>query len=75
MMAGNTSSLEGVIRCGVPRCGHVAPFGAFCTRPVSGQLPPGTWQCPACGEAWRTVKSRDRLGRPVIRMQRKEAVL
>lgn len=71
----NTTALEGTIRCAGPRCGHVGAFGTFWNRPVSGPLPPGHWQCPACGEAWSTVKGRDRHGRPVVRIQRREAVL
>ncbi|MDB6078806.1 MAG: hypothetical protein JWO82_2553 [Akkermansiaceae bacterium] len=37
------------IRC---RCGHEGDFMDFCRRPVSGDLPPGQYQCPVCHRAW-----------------------
>lgn len=37
------------LRC---RCGHEADFDHFCRTPVSGDLPPGHHQCPACRRAW-----------------------
>lgn len=35
------------------RCGHTADMGHFVHRPISGELPPGHFQCPACNYAWR----------------------
>lgn len=34
-------------------CGHTADFDEFTVRPVSGPLPRGQYQCPACNKAWR----------------------
>lgn len=39
------------ISCG--NCGHVDDFDAFTIRQVSGSLPPGQYQCPACNFAWQ----------------------
>jgi len=37
-------------------CGHNDTLEAFTHRPVSGVLPPDTFQCPACGHAfWREL--------------------
>ncbi len=38
------------IRC---ECGHEADIEEFCSTPVSGELPAGTYQCPRCSVAWR----------------------
>lgn len=35
------------------KCGHTDSFDAFCSTPMYGQLPPGQYQCPACGIAWK----------------------
>lgn len=35
------------------KCRHEADFFDFCTTPVTGELPNGTHQCPACRHAWR----------------------
>lgn len=37
------------ITCG---CGHEAGFSKFTIRPVTGPLPNGHFQCPACNRAW-----------------------
>lgn len=34
------------------KCGHSDGFDAFCRTEISGELPPGQFQCPACGYAW-----------------------
>jgi hypothetical protein len=34
-------------------CGHQDDFEAFCSTPISGELPKGTHQCPKCNRAWR----------------------
>ena len=34
-------------------CGHTAPFDEWTRTPVSGDLPPGQFQCPVCGRAFR----------------------
>lgn len=41
------------IRC---KCGHEADYEDFQSTPVSGELPRGEFQCPACRRAW-TVKT------------------
>lgn len=33
-------------------CGHTEDFDAFTRAAVSGDLPPGNYQCPVCGFAW-----------------------
>jgi hypothetical protein len=38
------------IRC---ECGHEADIEAFCSTPINGDLPAGTYQCPSCWRAWR----------------------
>lgn len=47
------------IKC---RCGHLDDFDAFCRTEISGELPPGQFQCPACGYAW-AVRSK---GSPTV---------
>jgi len=37
--------------CG--KCRHEADIDEFCRTPVSGELPSGVYQCPACGVAVR----------------------
>lgn len=34
-------------------CGHTADLFDFCKTPITGELPDGTHQCPACRKAWR----------------------
>ena len=34
-------------------CGHTADLFDFCKTPITGELPEGTHQCPACRKAWR----------------------
>jgi hypothetical protein len=40
-----------LLTCG--KCRHEDDFDAFCQTPITGQLPPGTHQCPACKTAWK----------------------
>jgi len=40
-----------LLKCG--KCGHEADFEEFCRTPITGELPRGTHQCPACKRAWR----------------------
>lgn len=47
------------LSCGA--CGNVGEFDRFCRTPVYGDLPPGQFQCPACGFAWRRVESEHRI--------------
>lgn len=35
------------------QCGHTDDFMLFCFTPITGELPSGTHQCPACKKAWR----------------------
>lgn len=44
------------------KCGHLDCFDAFCRTEISGELPPGEFQCPACGYAW-AVRSK---GQPTV---------
>lgn len=39
------------ITCG--KCGHVADFEEWTSRPVAGELPKGQYQCPACKYAFQ----------------------
>lgn len=39
------------------RCGHEADYLEFRSTPISGELPPDQYQCPACGKAWRIVRA------------------
>lgn len=47
------------IRCG--NCGHKADAWAFCETPVSGELPVGTFQCPACHVAFRMCQGPPKI--------------
>ncbi len=47
------SSIEAMVTISCGRCGKVSGFGAWIERPISGLLPPGQFQCPACGAAFR----------------------
>lgn len=46
------------ITCG---CGHTDDLLNFTRTPVFGDLPPGQFQCPSCGAAWRRRESEHRL--------------
>jgi hypothetical protein len=39
------------IKCG--SCGRTSRLLDFCKTPLGGDLPKDTFQCPACGFAWR----------------------
>lgn len=39
------------------KCGHTAPFDEFTRTLISGDLPPGQFQCPACSTAWQRKES------------------
>ena len=39
------------------KCGHTGPHESF-TQTLTGELPRGQFQCPACGDAWRVVNDR-----------------
>jgi len=43
------------------KCGHQADIDLFCKTVISGDLPNGHFQCPACGFAWRRKESEHRL--------------
>lgn len=38
-------------------CGHTADLFDFTATPITGELPSGTYQCPACRRAWRMEKT------------------
>ena len=40
-----------MLTCG--KCGHQADMFDFCATPVYGALPPGQYQCPGCGTAFK----------------------
>lgn len=42
-------------------CGHSADLIEFCRTPIGGELPPGQFQCPGCGRAWRRRESEHRI--------------
>ena len=42
-------------------CGHTNDLLAFTSTLVFGDLPPGQFQCPKCGIAWRRRESEHRL--------------
>ena len=39
------------ITCG--KCRQASPALSWTERPISGDLPPGEFQCPQCGDAFR----------------------
>lgn len=43
------------------QCGHQADIDAFCKTTISGNLPNGHFQCPACGVAWKRRESEHRI--------------
>ena len=43
------------------KCGHTAPFEDFTRTLIHGELPPGQFQCPGCGFAWKRQESEHRL--------------
>jgi hypothetical protein len=43
-----------MLECG--KCGHESDFMDFCSTPITGDLPRGTYQCPSCKNAWRMEK-------------------
>ena len=40
-----------------PTCGKTASIEAWTERPITGQLPPGQFQCPSCNYAFRREES------------------
>jgi len=44
------------------KCGHEADFLEFKSTPITGDLPAGTYQCPACRTAWTTRPGPPRIG-------------
>jgi hypothetical protein len=47
------------LSCG--KCGNVDDLDNFCKTAVSGDLPNGQFQCPACGYAWKRQQSEYRV--------------
>jgi hypothetical protein len=43
------------------KCGHTADLIEFTRTLISGDLPPGHFQCPECGVAWKRVESDHRI--------------
>lgn len=39
------------VQCG--QCKHVADIDEFASTVICGPLPPGRYQCPSCGFAWK----------------------
>lgn len=64
----DTSSLDNLftIECG--KCGQAAPVLKWTTRPISGELPRGHYQCPTptCSYAFTRQHNPDRWGRPMV---------
>jgi hypothetical protein len=42
-------------------CRYTADLFDFTHTPISGDLPPGHFQCPKCGIAWRRHESEHRI--------------
>lgn len=42
-------------------CGYSADLFDFTHTTISGDLPPGHFQCPKCGTAWRRKESEYRI--------------
>lgn len=42
-------------------CGHKDSLDNFCKTPVFGELPPGQFQCPGCGAAWKRKEGGHKL--------------
>ena len=43
------------------KCSYTADLFDFTRTPISGDLPPGHFQCPSCGVAWRRKESEHRI--------------
>lgn len=43
------------------KCGHQADLDSFCRTEFFGELPPGQFQCPRCGHAWKRHESEHRI--------------
>jgi rubredoxin len=39
-----------------PKCEQASTLDAMTTRPITGDLPPGQFQCPKCGYAFRRAE-------------------
>lgn len=53
---GKSERAEGVMvtmTCG--GCGHQDDLDEFCRTPISGELPRGVYQCPACRLAFQRI--------------------
>lgn len=48
-----TTIADSMVSLTCSKCGHTADFFDFCRTPITGALPAGTHQCPACRRAWR----------------------
>lgn len=42
-------------------CGYTGSLDKFCRTTISGPLPPGHFQCPACSIAWRRKETDHRI--------------
>lgn len=47
------------LTCGF--CGHSDDLDAFCSAPITGELPRGVYQCPKCRRAVKRV-----IGKPTV---------
>ena len=43
------------------QCGHSADYIEFTRTLLNGDLPPGEFQCPGCGWAWKRQESGYRV--------------
>lgn len=65
-----------LVTCG--HCGHRDDFDKFTASTISGTLPQGHYQCPACRLAWATVKGPRRYAHdiyPPLKVQAIQSVL
>lgn len=47
------TTLDSLINITCGECVKASPALNWTERPISGELPPGEFQCPACGYAFR----------------------
>lgn len=53
------SGLDSLITITCGECRKASPALAWTERPISGELPPGEYQCPHCGYAFRRERAAE----------------
>lgn len=59
--------------CG--KCGYESDFDKWTVSVLNQPAAPGSYQCPKCGHAFKTVKAKDKYGWPKMEIQNNQPEL